>query len=111
MGLGKWFAVSVAGVALVAACAVVGCDSEKLDSGVKAAEAYPAKFSAIRDRILVPRCQYCHTNFESYARVASLSEEILEEVEEGGMPLNGTKLSEEQVEAIEAWIEEGAKND
>jgi uncharacterized membrane protein len=104
------FAVAIA-IALV--WGVSGCDTKELSSGAIATKAFPPKFSAIRDRILVPRCQYCHTNFESYEAVHELAAEgeLLEVLVEGEMPENGARLMDEEIDAIRQWIANGGAND
>lgn len=83
-----------------------------------------AKFSWIAANILTPRCVKCHGSnsaggydVRTYAgtmrRVVagnSSASGLFTAVNSGGMPLNGSKLSADQIQAIKDWINSGAPN-
>lgn len=95
------------------------CGSRELKSGVTREEAFPANFTDIRERILIPRCANCHGIVESHKLLLekyvvpgnAKASELWEVVEGGSMPPYSGKLLDEEIEAIAAWIDAGAKND
>lgn len=100
-----------------------GCGSQELQ--VPTAEAFPPTFTSIRDRILIPRCANCHSGVVSHSILLSESgskepsivvgdaegSNFYKAIESGKMPQYGEKLTEEEVAAVKAWIDAGAKND
>ncbi len=102
---------------LVLVVGLAGCGSRELS--VPAAEAFPPHFSALRDRILRPRCGACHAKIVQYAEVARdlvkpgdpVGSRLFQEIDEGRMPQYGGKLPAEEITAIRTWIANGAKND
>lgn len=95
----------------------VSCGSRELS--VSDEEAYPPHFAAIRDRILKPRCATCHAKIVLYKEVASDlvvagdpgKSALFEEIDSGGMPKYGGKLTDEEIAAVKTWIMNGALND
>jgi uncharacterized membrane protein len=97
-----------------------GCGSENLQ--LPADVAFPPTFTNIRNRILIPRCANCHSGVVSHkvllatekmAIVPGNSAEstLYQKIESGEMPKYGQKLTDEEMEAIKSWIDNGAKND
>ncbi len=96
---------------------LIGCGSDRaINSGVADQEAFPPTFTAIRQRIIEPRCTSCHESFVSHNLLVKKfivpgspqASELFEEVENGAMPPYGSKLMDEEIEAIRVWIENGA---
>lgn len=112
--MGKWLRRVVSVVLVYAA---VGCGTRELS--VPASDAYPPTFSAIRERILKPRCASCHPKIVLYSAIMSDlvvagrpgSSAMFEEIDSGGMPKYGGKISDEEINAVKTWIENGASND
>lgn len=84
-----------------------------------AEQAFPANFSAIRERILVPRCTNCHAGLASYKNVMDElivpgspdTSKLYNEVKSGKMPRYSPRLRDAELNAISNWITAGAKND
>ena len=94
------------------------CGDRKIKSNSNQGEAFPATFSEIRDRILIPHCANCHESVISHSLLVkqfvkvsdATDSELYEVVESGEMPISYDLLDEEIV-AIKTWIDNGAKND
>lgn len=98
---------------------LVSCGSRNVKNGLSQEEAFPSTFTAIRNRIIVPKCAVCHEQMLShkellkdYVKAGSPENSgFFTEVEGGGMPLYSDKLLDEEVEAIRLWIAKGAPLD
>jgi uncharacterized membrane protein len=104
-------------VALTGVLLATGCGQKELS--VPEAEAYPPNFSAIRDRILRPKCENCHAKIVAHDAVMEDlvvagnpgASELYTEVESDEMPMYRSPLSDEEKRSIKTWIENGAAND
>ena len=96
------------------------CGSQKLQ--VPAAQAFSSTFTSIRDRILIPRCANCHGGIISHKVLLAenkmtivpgdaANSRLYTVIESGEMPKYGQRLTDEEISAIQNWIEQGAKND
>lgn len=108
---------------------MVSCGSKELL--VPEEEAYPATFTTIRDRILIPRCVNCHSGIVSHDFLLTDTQKegpsetpertvipgdaegssLYKNIKNAKMPAYGQKLSEAEIKAIKKWIDNGAKND
>lgn len=101
--------------------------STALVFGSVMASATEARFSAIARDIFATSCMPCHSQTRRAGEVdlssynGTLSSQVLvagrpndsslyTEVANGRMPLRGSRLSDDKVEAIRLWIESGAPN-
>jgi hypothetical protein len=97
----------------------VACGERKLKDGVSGEEAFPPRFSEIRDRIIVPKCAGCHEEMMSYKilttkyLVSGSPEQsgFFTEVQGDSMPPYSDKLLDEEKASIRTWIEKGAPLD
>ena len=95
------------------------CGARTLDKGVTAQSAYPSTFSAVRARILLPRCGPCHGLFASHNELVKelvvpgdvAGSSLYEEINTKGMPPYGAKLTDDEIAAVRVWIQKGAPND
>ena len=82
-------------------------------------EVFPPTFTAIRSRILVPRCVNCHAKLVSLTAFTSdlvipgdaAGSRLYKVVKSGDMPRYSPALKDPELKAIETWITNGAKND
>ncbi len=109
---------SVASFALIVSVVfAASCGSRELS--VPAEDAYPPHFTALRDRIFKPRCATCHAKIVLYKEVAGdlvvagkpEASLLFQEIDSGGMPKYGGKLTDEEIAAVKTWISNGAPND
>ena len=99
----------------------ISCGTRSLDKGVTAQRAYPSTFSAIRARILLPRCTPCHSLFASHKQLVdglikagdADGSDLYVAIREKRMPPYGkaSTLSNEEITAVRNWIQQGALND
>lgn len=100
-----------------ASSSLSSCGSRNLSA--PAIEAYPPHFAALRDRVLRPRCGSCHPKILLYKEVRSYlvipgkasESHLFNLINNGEMPKYGKKLTDEEIEAIKSWINNGATND
>ncbi len=106
-------------LALTCLLGLMACGSREVKGGLSQNEAFPATFTSIRDRIILPKCASCHEEMMSYKELTSkyvvagqpAESEFYTEVEGDGMPLYSDKLLDEEKLAIKTWIEKGAPLD
>lgn len=119
------------GLGVVLAVALAGC-GKKQELGPGAGdqsvpvEKPKSTFSWIQENILNPKCVECHNSKKAKGEVNLSSYEALMEsgvveksdpassmlflaIDSGDMPFKRGKLSQEHIDIIKKWIEEGAK--
>lgn len=82
-------------------------------------EVFPPTFTAIRQRILIPRCGNCHAKLVSINALTSdlvvpgnpTESRLYKVVKSGDMPRYSPALKDPELKAIETWITNGAHND
>ncbi len=92
------------------------CGSRELSPHTSSEVAFPAQFSSIRDRILIPKCINCHEELSSHKELLQglvvpgkpASSELYEVISSGFMPPYSDQLLDEEKDAIRVWIEKGA---
>ncbi len=103
-------------ILLVFLVLLTGCGSRELSPRTTADRAFPADFSHIRERILIPKCAPCHENFTSYKVLLDsmvvpgnpAGSELYSIIESDTMPPYSDHLIFEEKAAIKTWIEKGA---
>lgn len=68
-------------------------------------------FKNITDKVITPHCLSCHPNYSQYSSVVSEKKKILNSIKMGRMPKDATRLEQDLVDLVEAWIEAGAPFD
>ncbi len=103
--------ITIYSLAMLVSVAVFSCGDRHLNDDDSVI--FPPKFSEIRNRIITPKCANCHGALVSYKEFSEEAKTggIVSIVKSGEMPKYGQPLGTAEINAIEAWVKAGAKND